>query len=192
MIAGGTGVTPCYQVAQAILKDPADNTKISLVFGNLSEDDILLRKELDELAEQVGVWGWVMVLVSGCDCGCVGGFGALGTPAGLPARTPACSACPLHNTHASHAKSPPHPHPPNPNSARTQHPGRFSVYHVLNKPPAGWDGGEGFVTLDMLRARLPPPADDVMVLRCGPKPMNDAMKGHLDEIGYPEAAQFEF
>jgi cytochrome-b5 reductase len=50
MIAGGTGVTPCYQVATAILKDPRDTTKISLVFGNISEDDILLKQELEDLA----------------------------------------------------------------------------------------------------------------------------------------------
>lgn len=52
MIAGGTGITPCYQVAAAILKDPSDTTRISLIFGNVSEDDILLRQELDDLAAQ--------------------------------------------------------------------------------------------------------------------------------------------
>lgn len=50
MIAGGTGVTPMYQVAAAILKDQQDTTRISLLFGNLTEDDILIRQELDALA----------------------------------------------------------------------------------------------------------------------------------------------
>lgn len=63
---------------------------------------------------------------------------------------------------------------------------------MLNKAPEGWTGGVGFVTKEMLRERLPPPADDVMVLRCGPKPMNDAMKAYLDDLGYTEEAQFEF
>jgi hypothetical protein len=36
MLAGGTGVTPMYQVAAAILKDPKDKTKVSLIFGNLT------------------------------------------------------------------------------------------------------------------------------------------------------------
>lgn len=36
MIAGGTGVTPMYQVAAAILKDPKDRTQVSLIFGNLT------------------------------------------------------------------------------------------------------------------------------------------------------------
>eukprot|EP00882_Tetradesmus_deserticola_P016459 GHRQ01017583.1.p1 GENE.GHRQ01017583.1~~GHRQ01017583.1.p1 ORF type:complete len:249 (+),score=84.23 GHRQ01017583.1:339-1085(+) len=72
MIAGGTGVTPMYQVAAAILKDPHDTTRISLLFGNLTADDILIKQELDALAEA--------------------------------------------------------------------HPKRFSVYYVLNTPPASWDG----------------------------------------------------
>jgi cytochrome-b5 reductase len=50
MIAGGTGVTPMYQVAAAILKDPADTTRISLLFGNLTADDILIKQELEALA----------------------------------------------------------------------------------------------------------------------------------------------
>ncbi|EFA75848.1 NADH-cytochrome b5 reductase [Heterostelium album PN500] len=50
MLAGGTGITPMYQVIKAILRNPADKTNISLVFGNIAEEDILLRKELDELA----------------------------------------------------------------------------------------------------------------------------------------------
>lgn len=49
MIAGGTGITPMYQVARAIFADPADKTKVTLVFGNISEDDILLKRELEEL-----------------------------------------------------------------------------------------------------------------------------------------------
>jgi ferredoxin-NADP reductase len=44
MIAGGTGITPMYQVAAAILKDPRDRTQLSLIFGNLTEDDILIKQ----------------------------------------------------------------------------------------------------------------------------------------------------
>ncbi|GLC36090.1 hypothetical protein PLESTB_001381700 [Pleodorina starrii] len=49
-IAGGTGITPCYAVIKAALRDPEDTTKLSLVFANNTEADILLREELDELA----------------------------------------------------------------------------------------------------------------------------------------------
>ncbi|KAL4420574.1 hypothetical protein ABPG75_010230 [Micractinium tetrahymenae] len=50
MIAGGTGITPMYQLIQAVLKDPSDNTQLSLLYANVSPDDILLRDELDALA----------------------------------------------------------------------------------------------------------------------------------------------
>ena len=33
-----------------MLDDPSDSTPVRLLFGNRSVDDILLRKELDELA----------------------------------------------------------------------------------------------------------------------------------------------
>jgi len=50
MIAGGTGITPMLQLIRAILRTPSDRTSISLLFANVSEADILLRKELDALA----------------------------------------------------------------------------------------------------------------------------------------------
>lgn len=49
MLAGGTGVTPMYQVANAILKNPTDKTKITLLFANVSADDILIEEELTNL-----------------------------------------------------------------------------------------------------------------------------------------------
>ncbi|OLL22688.1 NADH-cytochrome b5 reductase 2 [Neolecta irregularis DAH-3] len=49
MIAGGTGITPMYQVIRHVLSNPNDKTKISLVYGNISEKDILLKRELEEL-----------------------------------------------------------------------------------------------------------------------------------------------
>ena len=50
MIAGGTGITPMYQVAKALLQDPQEYTTISLIYANLSEADILIKDELDKLA----------------------------------------------------------------------------------------------------------------------------------------------
>ena len=38
-----------YQLARAIFKNPDDRTKVTLVFGNVKEEDILLRKEFEEL-----------------------------------------------------------------------------------------------------------------------------------------------
>lgn len=49
LISGGTGITPMYQLTRAIFQNPEDTTKVTLVFGNISEEDILLKKEFDEL-----------------------------------------------------------------------------------------------------------------------------------------------
>lgn len=52
MVAGGTGITPMYQIIKAILTNSNDKTKITLLYGSQSESDILLRSELDEFAEK--------------------------------------------------------------------------------------------------------------------------------------------
>ncbi|CUS12055.1 unnamed protein product [Tuber aestivum] len=49
LIAGGTGITPMYQLMRAIFHNPEDKTKVTLVFGNLTEKDILLKRELEDL-----------------------------------------------------------------------------------------------------------------------------------------------
>lgn len=49
MVAGGTGITPMLQVIRAVLKDPEDRTELWLMLGNQTEEDILLRKELEAI-----------------------------------------------------------------------------------------------------------------------------------------------
>jgi cytochrome-b5 reductase len=60
MIAGGTGITPMYQVIRAICEDPTDLTEVSLIYANRTEEDILLREELERLARaypgNVKIW----------------------------------------------------------------------------------------------------------------------------------------
>uniref|UniRef100_A0A2M4AMU7 NADH-cytochrome b5 reductase n=1 Tax=Anopheles triannulatus TaxID=58253 RepID=A0A2M4AMU7_9DIPT len=61
LIAGGTGITPMLQLVREVLKhSDTDKTKLSLIFANQTEDDILLKPELDELAarypEQFKLW----------------------------------------------------------------------------------------------------------------------------------------
>lgn len=51
MVAGGTGITPMYQIMKAIASDPNENTKVTLLYGSQTEDDILLKQELDELSK---------------------------------------------------------------------------------------------------------------------------------------------
>ncbi|KAG0178479.1 NADH-cytochrome b5 reductase [Apophysomyces sp. BC1021] len=50
MIAGGTGITPMLQIIRAICRNPNDKTEVNLIFANVDSGDILLKKELDELA----------------------------------------------------------------------------------------------------------------------------------------------
>ncbi|KAM0168158.1 hypothetical protein ACHAPC_010860 [Botrytis cinerea] len=54
LIAGGAGITPCYQLIQGILSNPSDNTKITLIFGVNSDADVLFRKEFQELERNFG------------------------------------------------------------------------------------------------------------------------------------------
>ncbi|PON79539.1 NADH:cytochrome b5 reductase (CBR) [Parasponia andersonii] len=124
MLAGGSGITPMFQVARAILENPKDNTKVYLIYANVTYEDILLKEELDGLA--------------------------------------------------------------------TNYAEQFKVYYVLNQPPEVWDGGVGFVTKEMIENHCPAPAPGVQILRCGPPPMNKAMAGHLNDIGYASEIQFQF
>eukprot|EP01060_Flectonema_neradi_P009281 TRINITY_DN16629_c0_g2_i1.p1 TRINITY_DN16629_c0_g2~~TRINITY_DN16629_c0_g2_i1.p1 ORF type:complete len:288 (+),score=24.15 TRINITY_DN16629_c0_g2_i1:40-903(+) len=46
LLCGGTGITPMYQILHALLDDPSDKTKITLVYANKTPADILLKTEL--------------------------------------------------------------------------------------------------------------------------------------------------
>ncbi|RHZ55971.1 hypothetical protein CDV55_105723 [Aspergillus turcosus] len=47
LIAGGAGVMPIYQLAQGILDNLVDKTRVTVVFGVNTEADLLLRSEFD-------------------------------------------------------------------------------------------------------------------------------------------------
>ena len=119
------------QVAKRILLNPADKTKVHLVFGNKTEGDIILKDWIDELAKK--------------------------------------------------------------------HPEQLTVTYVLDTPPDGWTGGTGYISEDLLKAKLPPPSLDakVKVLVCGPPGMEKSiagskgpkgaqgeLDGHLKALGY--------
>lgn len=52
LIAGGVGITPILQLVRHILKNPRDKTECALLYANQTEDDILLRDELEKAAQQ--------------------------------------------------------------------------------------------------------------------------------------------
>ncbi|KAL1867750.1 hypothetical protein VTK73DRAFT_4012 [Phialemonium thermophilum] len=54
MVAGGTGITPMLQIIRAIIRGrpKGDKTEVDLLFANVTEQDILLREDLDALARE--------------------------------------------------------------------------------------------------------------------------------------------
>ena len=49
LITGGAGITPMYQLTNAILKNPDDKTKVTLIFGVNGDEDVLFEPEFREL-----------------------------------------------------------------------------------------------------------------------------------------------
>ncbi|KAH7340735.1 hypothetical protein B0J17DRAFT_766678 [Rhizoctonia solani] len=64
MIAGGSGITPIFQVLQHSLAQPDETTKFKLIFGNVTPADILIREELDEMAAKSNGRFEVMHIIS--------------------------------------------------------------------------------------------------------------------------------
>jgi len=52
MMAGGVGITPLLAIIRKIFSNPADTTKVTLLFANQTEKDIFLREELESLQEK--------------------------------------------------------------------------------------------------------------------------------------------
>jgi len=54
MIAGGTGITPMLQIIRAVIRgrSKGDKTELDLVFANVNLEDILLKDDLDKLAQE--------------------------------------------------------------------------------------------------------------------------------------------
>jgi len=52
LIAGGAGITPMYQLARGILKNPDDHTRVTLVWGVNTDEDIFLGEQFSELEKK--------------------------------------------------------------------------------------------------------------------------------------------
>ena len=51
MICGGSGITPIFQVFRAIMNDPDDVTRCTVLDGNRLVEDILCKQEMDALCQ---------------------------------------------------------------------------------------------------------------------------------------------
>jgi cytochrome-b5 reductase len=122
MVAGGTGIAPCYQIMQYIASHPDEKLEMSLIYGSRTEDDILLKQSIDYFARTT----------------------------------------------------------------------TLKVYYIVDTAPPNWTGGSGFITQEMMEAHLPPPGDDVLIVHCGPPPMNVSVRKHLVAIGHRAQAIFKF
>lgn len=61
----------------------------------------------------------------------------------------------------------------------------LTVVHVLEEAPEGWTGETGMVTRDVLARYLPETARRWPHFLCGPPPMVEAAKEHLQSLGVP-------
>lgn len=52
LLGAGSGITPLYQLVYHLTKNPNEKTKINLFYGNKTPQDILLKKELDDLQKK--------------------------------------------------------------------------------------------------------------------------------------------
>lgn len=127
LIAGGTGITPMFQIIQKVLDDGDDKTKLNLLFANQSVDDILIRGELDFFQKM--------------------------------------------------------------------YPNQFKVWYTVDHKPKDveWKYDVGFVNEDLIKKSLPSPAEDSMILTCGPPPMiKFAVLPNLEKLGYDVDQHFEY
>jgi predicted ferric reductase len=61
----------------------------------------------------------------------------------------------------------------------------LDVIHVLERPPEGWSGEEGFVTREVLERHLPGDYRECQFFVCGPPPMMESVIEALQEMDVP-------
>eukprot|EP01084_Bolivina_argentea_P193683 332268_1 len=116
MICGGTGITPMLQLIKHIIAKN-DPIQVSMVFGNVSIDDILLKTELEEIRQK------------------------------------------HENIH---------------------------IRFIIDKAPTDgreWNEDVGYVTNDIIKHRIFPAAEDVVVFLCGPPMLRRTCHSNLMKLG---------
>ena len=73
------------------------------------------------------------------------------------------------------------------------HPDRFKLWYTLDSPPKGWTYSSGFIDEAMIKAHMPPPSADTLILMCGPPPMvKFACLANLEKLGYEKKSLVAF
>ncbi|KAM9320202.1 NADH-cytochrome b5 reductase 1-like [Gastrophryne carolinensis] len=68
-----------------------------------------------------------------------------------------------------------------------EHSESFKAWYTVDSAPEDWEYSKGFVDSKMIQDHMPPPADDVLILLCGPPAMIKlACKPSLDLLGYED------
>ena len=161
MIAGGTGITPMLQIIRAIVRGRPrnggkDTTQVDLIFANVNLEDILLKDDLDKLAAEDDGFRMYYVLNNPPEKW-DGGVGFC-TPDMIKVNL--SFSFPLF-LRLSFYFSP---------SVREKDVSKAAkANNPLLQPP---------------QTHLPPPAQDIKILICGPPPMVSAMKKATEGLGY--------
>ena len=80
-------------------------------------------------------------------------------------------------------------------SLAQQHPDRFKLFLTVTRAekPEEWDHFVGHVNANMIKATLPPPSSDTLIVMCGRKGFNfEACHPSLDQLGYDKDHRFKY
>lgn len=74
-----------------------------------------------------------------------------------------------------------------------ERPDQFKLWFTVDRSESNWQYSVGFINADMIKDHFPPPANDTVVLLCGPPPMiKFACDPNLDKLGYPTTNRFAY
>ncbi len=167
MIAGGTGITPMYQLIQDICNNPEDTTQLSLLFANqvhtYKNKYLIFDAQQSFRCRPKTIFYYVMsqknfkktIHLS---------FRSGTQLTVLSNQVVICN----YNHLLRHAL-------------------------FLMKLFQAWKYSVGFVNDELIKAHLPPPSEDTLILMCGPPPMiNFACNPNLDKLGYTKDMRFAY
>ncbi|PIK34216.1 putative NADH-cytochrome b5 reductase-like [Apostichopus japonicus] len=72
LLAAGTGITPIYQIIRHIVQNDEEETILKLLYASRTYQDILMRKELNDLAHY---WNFKVLYYVSADAGVRGSYG---------------------------------------------------------------------------------------------------------------------